>query len=81
MFLSKHLFENLTEDVVLKAVMLNESHVAIAFTADISNQTPAIMKASETWFSSFFPQQITRKALDYINKKKKPANLNAPMLP
>lgn len=51
---SKHLLENLTEDVGLKAVMLNESHIAIAFTADISNQTPANMKASKTWFSFFF---------------------------
>lgn len=60
-FLSKHLFENLTEDVVLKAVMLNESHIAIAFTTDISNQTPAIMKASGTWFSSFFRSKIQGK--------------------
>lgn len=32
--------EYLTEDVGLKAVLLKEGHVAVAFTTGISNQTP-----------------------------------------
>lgn len=39
--MSKLHFEFVTEDVGLQVVLLQEGHIAIAFTARISNQTPA----------------------------------------
>lgn len=61
MFASVFSSVTLTEDVGLKVVVFNESHIAVTFTGDVSNQTPPNNDSiKDLLFLLLFQQQNTR---------------------